>query len=124
MKAVITSAQTANWAFLMTMRETYRVVNVYDAQALIDKDQEERNVFLVSLRSVPGEIDTIEVDLNDAGWMRAVLTALKSDVVMGIAVKRFPSCWDYSGRSPSVEWWSAVGKKTLEEARERKGDAP
>ena len=120
MNTVITSAQTAKWAFLMAMRETYRVVNVYDAQALIDKDQEERKIFLVSLRSATGEIAAVEVDLNDAGWMRSVLTALKSDVVMGIAVKRFPSSWDY--RSPPVDWWASIGTKTLALACKRKGD--
>lgn len=72
MDKLITSAQTANWAFQMAKRETYRVVNVYDAQALIDKDQEDRKVFLISLRSVPGCIDAIEVDLNDSARIHAL----------------------------------------------------
>lgn len=114
--AVITGPLAAQWALRMTNEGAYRVVNTHDAFAAAHIKDEERKIFVITLKS--NGVEVLKVDLNVASWLRLVRDALHDNlVVMVINTAWFPKSWDYKVPLPTTEWWKAKSLEILDDLK-------
>ena len=116
---VITGPLAAQWALRIANEGAYRVVNTHDAFAAAHIKDDERQIFLVTLKNNGDEsVSVVKVDLNDPSWLRLVQDALRnSHVVMVINTAWFPKSWDYKVPLPTTEWWKAKGLEILDDLK-------
>ena len=95
---VITGPLAAQWALRIANEGAYRVVNTHDAFAAAHIKDDERQIFLIMLKSNGDEsVSVVKVDLNDPSWL--------------------PKSWDYKVPLPTTEWWKAKGLEILEDLK-------